>query len=180
MVALSRRYGLAERVTFVGRVDHEELPYFYTAADVLVVPSVYESFGMVALEALACGTPVVATRVGAMEELLGNGLNGCLTPDHKPASLAAALSDFFSGGARPAPAPELIRRSVEGFSWPQVANGVLNAYTRVLRICQLSGARMPGLKLPAVQNAGAWAADAPLMLRAVKVESAFPGLHTES
>ncbi|GIS83162.1 MAG: hypothetical protein CM1200mP15_17940 [Dehalococcoidia bacterium] len=51
---------------FVGRVDQDELPMYYSAADVCVVPSFYESFGLAALESMACGTPVVASRVGGL------------------------------------------------------------------------------------------------------------------
>jgi len=76
MQALSRDLGIADRVAFKGRVDQSELPWFYSAVDLLALPSSYESFGMVALEALACGTPVAATRVGAMENLLGDRRNG--------------------------------------------------------------------------------------------------------
>ena len=54
--------GVQDFVTFAGRIEQKRLPLYYSAADVLVVPSRYESFGLVALEALACGTPVVATR----------------------------------------------------------------------------------------------------------------------
>ncbi len=75
---LSRQHGLQDRVTFLGRVPQEKLPAYYSAADLLVVPSRYESFGLVALESLACGTPVVATRVGAMERILREGETGHL------------------------------------------------------------------------------------------------------
>ncbi len=64
--SLASELGISERVSFLGAVDHERLPLFYSAADVCVVPSCYESFGLVALEARACGTPVVASRVGGL------------------------------------------------------------------------------------------------------------------
>ena len=61
---LAKERDLENQIDFVGQVDHMELPLYYNAADVCVVPSYYESFGLVALESMACGTPVVATRVG--------------------------------------------------------------------------------------------------------------------
>jgi D-inositol-3-phosphate glycosyltransferase len=179
MMALSLRYGLAERVTFVGRVDHEELPFYYNAADVLVVPSLYESFGMVALEALACGTPVVAARVGAMEELLRSRLNGRLTKDQRPASLAADLLNFFSHRDRPPSAPDLIRRSVASFSWPRVTSGVLDAYATTIHACRLGpNPRLAGFRLPAARKAASWTAGEPPKLQQFDMESAVSGFHT--
>ncbi len=56
--------GIEDLVTFLGKRDQDLLPYYYSAAELVVMPSHYESFGMVALEAMACGTPVIASRVG--------------------------------------------------------------------------------------------------------------------
>ena len=72
MRALVNDLGIEGSVDFVGRVDHEELPFYYNAADVCVVPSFYESFGLAALESMACGTPVVATRVGGLSTIVLN------------------------------------------------------------------------------------------------------------
>ncbi len=78
--ALARSVGIAERVTFAGAVPQQDLPWYYSAADVLVLPSHYESFGMVALEAMACGTPVVVSRVGGLKTFVRNGESGYLVP----------------------------------------------------------------------------------------------------
>lgn len=128
MAAWCRSCGIADRVVFKGRVEQRELPLFYSAADLLALPSAYESFGMVALEALACGTPVAATRVGAMEELLRNPANGRLTDDLHPSSLAAAIEALLrdrAGAPRPA---EAVRRSVSSYGWSRVATEVLTIY----------------------------------------------------
>jgi len=128
MLRMKHALGLSERVTFVGRVDQSELPFFYSAADMLVVPSSYESFGMVALEALACGTPVVATRVGAMEDIVRNHDCGRLASDFRPESLAAAIEIMVRRRAEhPAP-PLAIRRSVLRYGWPRVAADILKVY----------------------------------------------------
>jgi D-inositol-3-phosphate glycosyltransferase len=128
MLKMSQACGLSERVTFMGRVDQADLPIFYSAADTLVIPSAYESFGMVALESLACGTPVVATRVGAMEELLRDPDAGRLASDLRPESLAAAMNRMPIGRRSQPVAPEAIRRTVLRYGWSRVAAEVLKVY----------------------------------------------------
>lgn len=132
MMELSRSCGIGGRVTFRGRVEQRELPLFYSAADLLALPSSYESFGMVALEALACGTPVAATRVGAMEDLLRNAENGRLARDLHPSSLASAMEELL-GYRAAAPHPtEAIRHSVLQYDWSRVASDVLTVYSQIL------------------------------------------------
>jgi D-inositol-3-phosphate glycosyltransferase len=128
MVDLSRSCGIAGRVAFQGRVEQSDLPRFYSAADLLALPSSYESFGMVALEALACGTPVAATRVGAMEQLLRSAGNGRLAPDLQPSSLATAIETVLRDRAALPPRAASIRRSVADYAWSRVAADVLRVY----------------------------------------------------
>ncbi len=130
--ALARRMGVAGRIRFIGRVEQPELASFYSAADLLVLPSAYESFGMVALEALACGTPVVATPVGAMEELLRDGGSGRIATDFSVPSLADAIGQALQDREHRPVAPEIVRRSALRFSWHRVAADVLRIYKRVL------------------------------------------------
>lgn len=130
--ALARWLGIAERIRFVGRMEQPELPYYYSAADMLVLPSSYESFGMVALEAIACGTPVVATPVGAMEELLHRHESGRLAVDVSAPSLARAIDRMMRDQADRPATPERVRRSALRFSWHRVAADVLNVYREVL------------------------------------------------
>jgi D-inositol-3-phosphate glycosyltransferase len=141
IVQMSRDYGLSERVTFVGRVDQGDLPVFYSAADMLVVPSSYESFGMVALESLACGTPVVATPVGAMEEVVRDRGAGRLAPDLRPESLAAAIAGMRIERESLPAAPEAIRRSALRYNWSRVAADVLKVYRRSVESSLASTAR---------------------------------------
>src|SRR5439155_16616195 len=77
---LARDLGIDHRVAFVGAVDHDSLPLFYNAADICVVPSHYESFGLVAVEAMACGVPVIASRVGGLMGTVKDGETGYLVP----------------------------------------------------------------------------------------------------
>jgi glycosyltransferase involved in cell wall biosynthesis len=78
-------------VTFLGRVDHELLPKYYNMADVFVLPSEKEGVPMAILESIACGTPVVANRVGGIPEFLNDGINGMLLNDLSPATIAATI-----------------------------------------------------------------------------------------
>jgi D-inositol-3-phosphate glycosyltransferase len=90
--ALVRRLGLAQRVRFVPPQPHRRLPDFYRAADVCLVPSRTESFGLVALEAAACGTPVVAAAVGGLRSLVDDGHTGFLVSSRDPADWAAPVA----------------------------------------------------------------------------------------
>ena len=83
------RIGLADHVRFVGAVPHEQLADYYAMADVCVVPSLTESFGLVALEAQALGTPVVAAAVGGLREIVEDGVTGYLVEGHEPRGLRA-------------------------------------------------------------------------------------------
>jgi D-inositol-3-phosphate glycosyltransferase len=92
MIALSERLGVADRVHFIEPQPHHLLSTFYRAADVVLVPSRSESFGLVALEAAACGTPVVATAVGGLMSLIADGVNGYLVPQRDAALFAARVT----------------------------------------------------------------------------------------
>ena len=88
---LAQELGISQRVHFIAAMDQEHLMYYFNAADVCVVPSRYESFGLVALEAMACGTPVIARKVGGLQMLVKHGMTGYLVPWHCPEPLANQL-----------------------------------------------------------------------------------------
>ncbi|MCB0159063.1 MAG: glycosyltransferase, partial [Caldilineaceae bacterium] len=90
---LREQLGLHDLVTFAGSRDQDLLPYYYAAAEMVVMPSHYESFGMVALESMAMGTPVIASEVGGLAHLVRDGYNGYLVPSRDPAALAARILD---------------------------------------------------------------------------------------
>ncbi|HXX58346.1 MAG TPA: glycosyltransferase [Thermodesulfovibrionales bacterium] len=115
-------------VRFQGRIEHDLLPLYYSAADVLVVPSYYESFGLVALESLACGTPVISARVGAMETLIASGGTGLLVDTPSPRSFASAIEQLLSDSMNGGMSRERIRASVLGYGWANVASAVAREY----------------------------------------------------
>jgi D-inositol-3-phosphate glycosyltransferase len=83
---------MGHTVVFLGKRGQDTLPYYYSAAEALAMPSLYESFGMVALEAMACGTPVIASEVGGLGYLVQNGQTGFTVPDSDPQALCEKLS----------------------------------------------------------------------------------------
>jgi D-inositol-3-phosphate glycosyltransferase len=134
----ARDLGLQDIVTFTGRIVQDRLPPYYSAADVLVVPSFYESFGLVGLEALACGTPVVATPVGAMESVLQQGRTGQVVTEAAPRSFADAIDAFLPDQARKTVSAADIRASVLQFSWSKVAAALAAEYAGVCAIGAVS------------------------------------------
>jgi D-inositol-3-phosphate glycosyltransferase len=122
--------GIEEKVLFAGRVDQKHLPPYYSSADVLVISSHYESFGLVGLEALACGRPVVSTPVGAMESLIQQSQAGHVVGDTRPRSLARGIQSIITHSTPPA---EEIRKSVLEYSWSNVASAILKEYETAIR-----------------------------------------------
>jgi D-inositol-3-phosphate glycosyltransferase len=89
---LREELGVDDLVTFMGARDQDRLQYYYSAAQVVVMPSDYESFGMVALEAMACGTPVIASEVGGLAYLVQDAVTGFHVPYRDPEELAGKIS----------------------------------------------------------------------------------------
>ena len=129
--------GVEERVTFAGAVSQDELPAYYSAADVCVLPSYYESFGLAALESLACGTPVVASRVGGPLSFIVDGVNGHLVPERRPQAYARCIDVVMSQGAEMA---EAARRTAAGLGWDSVAEGLLAHYSSLIEERRTAGA----------------------------------------
>ncbi len=118
---LARSLEVDHAVVFAGTVKHEQLVYYYNAADVCVVPSYYESFGLVALESLACGTPVVATDVGNHRSVIRQGETGYVVRDNSPRRLADRIALLLTGPGSDKRSASSIRASVSGFSWSNSA-----------------------------------------------------------
>ncbi len=127
---LAARIGVAARVVFTGSVPPGELPAYYAAADVYVQASHYESFGLVGLEALACGRPVVASPVGIMATLGQRRQPGCFLTDGSPAALAAGIRALRDGAV--AWTPEKIAEAIGEFNWQRASAAALAAYRRAM------------------------------------------------
>jgi D-inositol-3-phosphate glycosyltransferase len=129
---LSSKLAINDRIVFAGRLEQDALPRYYSAADLLVVPSYHESFGLVALEALACGTPVVATEVGAMDSVICQGKTGCVVVDSRPSALARAIHDFVAKPQHEMESADSIRNSIRHFNWSNVAKAMIEEYEILL------------------------------------------------
>ncbi len=125
---LATHLGIGERVAFLGAVDHEKLPLYYNAADVCVVPSFYESFGLVALEAMACGTPVVASRVGGLTGTVRHGETGYLISWRCPEPFAERLELLLGNEALRRRFGEEAHEVVQRYRWTHVAEAVAGLY----------------------------------------------------
>jgi D-inositol-3-phosphate glycosyltransferase len=128
---LVTRLGIADRTDFVGAVAHEQLPLYYSAADVTVMPSSYESFGLVAVESLACGTPVVATRVGGLTSIVHDGETGLLVPWRDAEMFAESLRRVLEDTALRQRLARNARPSVLGYGWDRIADEHLTLYEDV-------------------------------------------------
>jgi len=130
---LCRDLGLDEIVLFLGKRAQNTLPYYYSAAEVVVMPSFYESFGMVALEAMACGTPVIASRVGGLALLVKDGVTGYFVPAQDSEALAQRLRTIFIN--------EDLRKQLgiqaaayaSDFSWERITAQILNVYQTMVQ-----------------------------------------------
>ena len=122
--------GISELVTFLGTRSQDTLPYYYSAAEAVVVPSYYESFGMVALEAMACGTPVVASQVGGLAFLVQDGITGFTVPVDEPLALADRLRILTTN---PELQHKMGREAAEfarNYSWEKIADQIVNIYSK--------------------------------------------------
>lgn len=127
---LAQSLQVHDSVSFLGLVEHEKLPYFYSAADLCVLPSYYESFGLVALESLACGTPVVGTNVGGLEGVIRQGETGYVVADNSPFRLASKIALILSSSEKRGKSS--IRSSVMEYSWKRIGETMVNEYRTVL------------------------------------------------
>lgn len=132
LAALAKFLGISDLISFLPPTNREELADWYRAADLVCVPSYSESFGLVALEAQACGTPVVATAVGGLRAAVADGISGLLVDGHDPKAWSATIMRLL---LQPERRLLLSMGAVEHaakFGWDATARGILDVYDQVL------------------------------------------------
>ena len=139
LLEVARQAGVSRRVKLLGRVPHEQVPALIRSADVVVCTPWYEPFGIVPLEAMACGVPVVATAVGGLLDSVEPGCNGLHVPPHSPDHIAHAVRELLT---------DPVRRYAYGiagadrarvrFSWDRVARETARVYRRLVPVKEAS------------------------------------------
>ena len=120
--------GIRDSVTFTGPVPQDRLPSYYSAADVYVLPSHAESFGLAALEAMACGTPVVVSRVGGLKTFVDNAKTGYLVPWRCPEAFAQRLDMLLANPDLRDAMGRAAREKALSMGWDHVADRMLDYY----------------------------------------------------
>jgi D-inositol-3-phosphate glycosyltransferase len=123
---------LDQSVVFMGKRGQDTLQYYYSAAEVVVMPSHYESFGMVALEAMACGTPVIASDVGGLGFLVQDGETGFTVPDGEPDQLCDKLSLLLGDARLRQSMGQCAAAYARGYSWDKIAAQIVEVYKSLL------------------------------------------------
>jgi len=129
---LEAELGLSDLVTFLGAKDQETLQYYYSAAEAVVMPSHYESFGMVALEAMACGTPVIASEVGGLAYLIQDGITGFHVPANDPEELAGKINLILNNEKLRREMSQFALEYAQNYSWSNIAEQILQLYNSSL------------------------------------------------
>jgi D-inositol-3-phosphate glycosyltransferase len=125
--------GLDEVVLFLGKRSQKSLPYYYSAAEVVVMPSHYESFGMVALEAMACGTPVIASKVGGLAFLVKDGETGYFVPSQDPVALSHKLRLLFVDHVLRCRLGQQASAYANGFDWRTITRRIESLYKKMVK-----------------------------------------------
>jgi D-inositol-3-phosphate glycosyltransferase len=140
---LAGALGVGERVMFFSPQPQHRLADFYAAAEAVLVPSRSESFGLVALEAQACGTPVIAADTGGLRFVVSDGVTGFLVPGHDPGDYAERLLQVLSDrvGARRMSDAAVVHAM--RFSWDATAASIVDVYREVLDQPAIAPAELP-------------------------------------
>ena len=115
-------------VKFVGQKPQEELPYYYNAAEVVVMPSNYESFGMAAMESMACGVPVIITNVSGISTLMDEQQRALVTSAHHPLLLAARIEELLVDDEMHHQLGQSLHQQVQHLAWEKIANQIAAIY----------------------------------------------------
>lgn len=131
--SMTKAYDLGDRVFFLGSKKQNMLKEYYSAADLLVIPSLYEAFGLVVLEALACGTPVIASKIGEMRSIIKEGKNGLHFTPGNSSSLSSCLQYFFSPKSNLWNRERIRRNIIHRFSWEKTAEETYDFFRSIIK-----------------------------------------------
>ena len=143
--ALREDIGLNDFVTFLGKRGQDTLPYYYSAADAVVMPSFYESFGMVALEAMACGTPVVASQVGGLAFLVKDGETGYTVPVDDPQALAVRLTNLLENPELQHDMSQRAMTFAQDYAWEAIAEKIVGQYREIISKSSSDPQKLPAM-----------------------------------
>ena len=138
LAARAATRGIEGRIDFRGQTEPRQLADYYAAADFLALPSHYESFGLVVLEAMACGTPVLATPVGIAPAIIVEGLNGTLVEGPDAEAVARGMLRLLTRRADTRASRTRVRATVERYSWERTAEAVARRYAHTIRNSNLN------------------------------------------
>jgi D-inositol-3-phosphate glycosyltransferase len=119
---------MGKMVAFLGKRGQDTLPYYYSAAEVVVMPSHYESFGMVALEAMACGTPVIASQVGGLAFLVQDGVTGYTVPAEDDEMLCEKLTALLGDESLRMQMGRAAADYAQNYDWKKIASQIVKVY----------------------------------------------------
>jgi glycosyltransferase involved in cell wall biosynthesis len=141
--SVAHECGVGSRVVFLGRVDHDDIPPLIRSADIVCITPWYEPFGIVPLEAMACGVPVVASAVGGLIDSVVDGVTGVHVPPHDPTALSEALSALLADPPRRRRLGRAgVQRAHSRYTWERVAADTEAAYRLVLPALRASAAEV--------------------------------------
>jgi D-inositol-3-phosphate glycosyltransferase len=123
---------VGKMVVFLGKRGQDTLPYYYSAAEVVVMPSYYESFGMVALEAMACGTPVIASQVGGLAFLVQDGVTGYTVPTEDHIALCERLTSLLGDETLRRKMGSNAVKNAQNYIWEKIVRQIVWVYTELI------------------------------------------------
>ena len=144
LMKMCEEIGIGDLVLFLGNRSQDTLPYYYSAAECVVMPSHYESFGMVALEAMACGTPVIASQVGGLAYLVQDGETGYSIPNGNPEILSQKLLEIIRNSKLRKRLGDGAAAYAKNYDWNRISTCIVNSYKTLLNE---GGVETPCLKI---------------------------------
>ena len=130
--SLARSLGIEHQIVFKGALGRSDVIRAYASADIFVLPSLFEPFGIVLLEAMAAGLPVVASAVGGIVDVVADGTTGLLVPPGNPSALAAGLEHLIADSSSRARMGQEGRRRVLRYSWDLIVPKIVDVYREAI------------------------------------------------